>query len=142
MLTEKKQENIVKQLKTMKHKIYWLVLTEHWCGDAAHIVPFLHIMSELSPLIELEIQLRDTDSEIDSYLTNGSKSVPVLIVRDEAGKDLFVWGPRPKACQAVFDSEKAAGAEMEDLKVALQNWYNHDKGNLIQVEILELLKKV
>lgn len=129
-------------LINLKQKQKWVLITEHWCGDAAHIVPFLHLMTEVSPMIELEIQLRDSGSEIDSYLTNGSKSVPVLIVRDETGKDLFVWGPRPKACQLVFDEQKAAGAEMEDLKVALQNWYNGDKGNLIQVEILELLNKV
>ena len=129
-------------LTNLKQKQKWVLITEHWCGDAAHIVPFLQMMSELTPMVELELQLRDTDSEIDSYLTNGAKSIPKLIVRDENGKDLFVWGPRPVACQEVFDKEKAAGAEMEDLKVALQNWYNQDKGNLIQVEILEQMKKV
>lgn len=128
-------------LTNLKQKQKWVLITEHWCGDAAHIVPFLYMMAEITPMVELEIQLRDSDSEIDSYLTNGSKSIPVLIVRDEAGKDLFVWGPRPKACQVVFDELKAAGADFEDMKVALQNWYNQDKGNLIQVEILELLKK-
>ena len=129
-------------LTNLNEKQKWVLITEHWCGDAAHIVPFLHMMSELTPMVELELQLRDTDSEIDSYLTNGSKSVPVLIVRNESGKDLFIWGPRPKECQVVFDEQKLAGAEMEDLKVALQNWYNQDKGSLIQVEILELLKQV
>jgi hypothetical protein len=132
---------MVDYLTNLKEKQKWVLITEHWCGDAAHIVPFLHLMSEITPMIELEIQLRDTDSEINSYLTNGSKSVPVLIVRDENNEDLFVWGPRPVACQDVFDEQKAAGATMEDLKVELQNWYNHDKGNLTQVEILERLKK-
>ncbi len=140
-----KQGIILPEMKThlenLKQKQKWVLITEHWCGDAAHIVPFLFMMATMSPFVELEIQLRDSDSEIDTYLTNGSKSIPVLIVRDEAGKDLFVWGPRPKACQIVFDELKANGADFEDLKIALQNWYNQDKGNLIQVEILELLKQ-
>ena len=141
-----KQGEILPEMKeyfsTLKQKQKWVLITEHWCGDAAHIVPFLHLLTEVTPLIELELQLRDTDSEIDSYLTNGSKSIPVLIVRDENGKDFFVWGPRPKACQVIFDELKEAAADFEEMKVALQNWYNQDKGNLIQVEILEKLKKV
>jgi hypothetical protein len=30
---------LVQQVKRLTHKTYWLILTEHWCGDAAQTLP-------------------------------------------------------------------------------------------------------
>lgn len=117
----------------------WILITEPWCGDAAHSVPFIKMISDLNPKIKLDIQLRDTDSEIDSYLTNGGKSIPKLIIRNEAGKDLAIWGPRPEKCQVVFQELKEKNADFDELKIALQNWYNENKGVDIQLELFNLL---
>ncbi|MFV0606006.1 MAG: thioredoxin family protein [Niabella sp.] len=118
----------------------WVVITEPWCGDAAHIVPVLYLMSELNPLISFTLQLRDIDSEIEQYLTNGSKSIPILIVRDEAGKDLFHWGPRSKEGTILFEQLKADQASFDDMKIALQEFYNADKGIGVQEEVVALLQ--
>lgn len=117
----------------------WIVITEPWCGDAAHIVPIVHLMSKLNDKIKLEIQLRDTDSEIDQYLTNGTKSIPVLIVRDSNGSDLFRWGPRPKSAQEIYLDLKAQQMDTDAIKTAIQNFYNKDKSLSIQSEIAQLL---
>lgn len=120
----------------------WLLITEPWCGDASHIVPFIKKMADLNPLIDLHIQLRDAEnSEIINYLTNGGKSIPKLIVRNEEGKDLFNWGPRPASCQELYLKMKADGLDFEAQKIALQNWYNHDHGDAIQREIVDLIKQ-
>jgi hypothetical protein len=119
----------------------WIVISEPWCGDAAHILPFLFKMSALNPTIDLNIQLRDSEaSEIDQYLTNGGKAIPVLIVRNEQGKDLFHWGPRPNPCQKMVDEKKQEGASQEELINAIQQWYNHDQGVAIQKEVTSLLE--
>lgn len=123
-------------IRSLKQKQKWIVITEHWCGDASHNVPFIELMAALNPCIELEIQLRDSGSEIDQYLTNGGKSIPKLIVRNEANKDIFVWGPRPAACQVIFLKMKEEGLDFEAQKIALQNWYNEDKGVSVQQEII------
>lgn len=120
----------------------WILITEPWCGDASHIVPFIAKMAELNPLITLQIQLRDSeDSEIDKYLTNGGKSIPKLIVRDEYGKDIFHWGPRPEPCQALFLKMKNEGIAPDEQKIALQNWYNRDESQTLQREVVRLLEK-
>lgn len=85
----------------------WVLITEPWCGDAAHVNPLIHLLSEMSDKITLTIQLRDSDSEIDNYLTNGTKSIPVLIIRNADGKDIAVWGPRPAGAQALFNEVRA-----------------------------------
>jgi hypothetical protein len=121
----------------------WVVITEPWCGDAAHVLPFLFKMSELNENISLEIQLRDgSDSEIEKYMTNGGKAIPILVVRDEQGNDLFHWGPRPRACQQLVNETRNTGASQEDLINAIQHWYNQNKGLEIQSEITRMLSQV
>ncbi|TXI81036.1 MAG: thioredoxin family protein [Crocinitomicaceae bacterium] len=135
-------EEVVNELNAITEAQHWVLITEPWCGDAAHCNPFIYKMSEVNALVNLSIQLRDTDSEIDQYLTNGSKSVPKLIVRNAEGKDIFVWGPRPIAAQEYFMTQKALGLDLEDQKSKLQEWYNNDKGGEIQKEFASWLSKV
>lgn len=118
----------------------WIIITEPWCGDASHIVPFIHKIAELNPLINAIYQLRDTEPFlIDQYLTNGGKAIPKLIIRDESGKDLVNWGPRPAECQVIYTELTAKKADFETVKVELQKWYNQDKGVSMQRELKELL---
>ncbi|MGK0390473.1 MAG: hypothetical protein ACI94Y_003226 [Maribacter sp.] len=119
----------------------WVLITEPWCGDAAHSHSFIKKTAELNPNISLTIQNRDTDSEIDNYLTNGGKAIPILIARDTDGNDLFVWGPRPKEAQDIVMRQKNdATMTMDDKKIELQKWYNKDKGTMIQNELNQILK--
>jgi hypothetical protein len=116
------------------------MITEPWCGDAAHSIPFLAAIAEQSPKITYEIQLRDSDPFlINNYLTHGGKSIPKLIVRDLLGTDLFTWGPRPAASQELFNLLKSNGAQYDEITVKLQAWYNADKGQSIQKELLTLI---
>lgn len=127
----------IRQITSPQH---WIIITEPWCGDAAHNVPFLIKLAELNPLISVDIQLRDQEPFlINDYLTNGGKSIPKLIVRDTAGTDLFTWGPRPEPAQELMLKMKQEALSAEEQKIRLQNWYNEDKGALLQKEIAALL---
>ncbi len=120
---------------------HWLLITEPWCGDAAHSQVFIEKLASLNPNISLSYQNRDAPgSEIDNYLTNGSKSIPMLVARDAEGKDLFTWGPRPKEAQdMVMGHKEDTSLSSDDKKKALQKWYNKDKGSMIQEELKALL---
>ncbi|SDD79315.1 thioredoxin family protein [Niabella drilacis] len=128
-------------LSSIGRKQQWVVITEPWCGDAAHIVPVLYLMSRENAHIGFSIQLRDSGSEIEQYLTSGSRSIPMLIVRDENGKDLFHWGPRPAAAKEVYETLKEKKADFETTKIALQHAYNNDKSIGIQQEVGALLQQ-
>ncbi|MFT5777844.1 MAG: hypothetical protein ACI837_000792 [Crocinitomicaceae bacterium] len=132
-------EELVNLLENVDKTQYWTVITEPWCGDASHLVPFMFLLSEVSDNIHFKISLRDgKGSQIQDYLTNGGMSIPILVVRDANGKDLFHWGPRPKDAQELFLNGKADGKTWDDQKVTLQNWYNADKGEQLQEELLHL----
>ena len=133
---------LIKIIKRINVPQTWYIITEPWCGDAAHSIPFLYLMSKYNPLINVRIVWRDTPPYmIENYLTNGGKSVPKLVVRDVNENDLFHWGPRPASCQTIYLDLKARGAAFEEQKVTLQNWYNADKGVTLQQEMATLLSR-
>lgn len=142
---DKKGEISAKLIELLKdaEEQDWILITEPWCGDAAHVVPFIAKMAEESGNINLDIQLRDSEPFlIDQYLTNGGKSIPILIARNKSGEDLFVWGPRPKEAQALMLSNKKSDLTNEEQKMALQAWYNKDKGLTINNEFTANLESL
>ena len=119
---------------------HWIVITEPWCGDAAHSVPQLYQIVKNNPNIDFEIQLRDKEPFlIEDYLTEGSKSIPKLIIRNDVGHDKVIWGPRPNKLQELFEQMKREGHEFGEMKEFMQKWYNEDKGEALQMDLLAQL---
>lgn len=132
----------VELISGIKTKQHWVILTEGWCGDAAHSLPIIYKMSDLNPLIHFDWKLRDENEELmNQYLTNGGKSIPKLIVYNEKEKELFNWGPRPAALQEIYLQLKKEEKSFDDINLVLQKFYNEDKGQSVQKEICSLLKK-
>lgn len=128
-------------LDNMNRKEKWVVLSEGWCGDAAHSVPVLAKIAEYSPNIELSILLRDENLDLmDQHLTIGGRSIPKLIRYSETGEVLGEWGPRPKAAQQIHLDGKAEGRAKADVTIDLQKWYARDRGESLSKEIADFLK--
>jgi len=135
-------EQLMDAVKKISQPQQWTVITEPWCGDAAHSIPFIQLAAQQNPLISVVYELRDSEPfRINEYLTKGSKSIPKLIIRDAEGNDLATWGPRPVECQKLFDQLKTDEADFETQKIALQNWYNADKGQSVQQELGDLIAR-
>jgi len=129
-------------LRNLRNDYIWLVISEGWCGDAAQLLPVFYKMSNESKKIDLRIVFRDSNDELmDLFLTNGSKSIPKLIVLNkETMEVLGNFGPRPKeAADLVINYKKEFGIIDETIKTNLQLWYLHDKGLSTQREILKLM---
>lgn len=130
-------------LENLNKEYIWLVLAETWCGDAAQVVPVINKMAQVSDKINLRVLLRDdNDAVMNLFLTNGTKSIPKLIILDkEFGEVITDFGPRPiEAKQLIMDYKAIHGVVDENAKIALQKWYLADKGVAIQQEILALIK--
>ncbi len=140
-LSEKTQELLQKSTKNTT----WIVLTEGWCGDAAHALPVIHKIADLAESVDLKIVLRDENEELmNQFLTNGSKSIPKLVVLDTETKEVIdTWGPRPSiATKMVNDYKEAKGSLDPEFKEELQVWYNKDKGENIENDMLKLLRVI
>ena len=119
----------------------FLVIAEGWCGDAAQILPIINKVSEASDKIDLKIVLRDENEDLmNQFLTNGSKSIPKVLILDPKNNVLDSWGPRPAvASKMVVDYKTQNGSLDEEFKKNLQIWYNKDKGHNTQNELIGLL---
>lgn len=140
--TFKLSEETLLKLSRLQQELTFLVITESWCGDAAASLPVVNKIAESSPKIALKVVLRDEYPNLmDAFLTQGSKSIPKVIVLDNDNQTIVgEWGPRPQgATQMVETCKKEYGKLTDACKQELQVWYNKDKGEEILTEILQLL---
>lgn len=131
-------------LQQLKEPVTLLVISEGWCGDAAQIVPMVNKIADSSDYISIKIVLRDQNEPLmNQFLTNGSKSIPKVILLDANNNVLNSWGPRPSiATNMVLNYKKKNGGLDADFKRNLQVWYNKDRGISTQEDIVKLLKVV
>lgn len=129
------------QVKKLQHKTYWLILTEHWCGDASQTLPALSTIAELSGgKIEMKLVYRDQNDELmNVYLTNGTRSIPRLVQLDEHLNVNGIWGPRPKVAQKLVKELKSNPAKAAGYANELHLWYAKDKQQNLEKEIAQLL---
>ena len=121
----------------------WMVLTEPWCGDSAQCLPYIALLADRNPRIDLRLLLRDDNLDImDLYLTNGTRSIPLLVAFADDGSELFRWGPRPVAAQEAFAAAKAAGLEKPQILEKLHLWYGRNRGQALEAEFIALLGEV
>ncbi|MDD7884580.1 thioredoxin family protein [Flavivirga sp. 57AJ16] len=140
--TIKVTDEALNKIAAFKEPITWLVITESWCGDAAHIVPVLNKVSELNDNIDFRVVLRDENPELmDAFLTHGSKAIPKLIMLDNnTGKVIGTYGPRPSEATNYVNRFKAKHGQLTpEFKEDLQHWYNANKGQNIIGDLIDIL---
>ncbi|WP_299011150.1 thioredoxin family protein [uncultured Tenacibaculum sp.] len=135
-------EETIAKIKDVKEPQTWLVLTEGWCGDAAQNIPVIHKIAAENPNINFKLVLRDENLELmDAFLTNGGRSIPKLIALNEEKEVINTWGPRPTiATQMVADYKAKNGSLDAEFKENLQVWYNKNKGENTQEDIISMLQ--
>ena len=139
--TIKIASDTVAKIESVTEHITMLVLTESWCGDAAPTLPVMNKVAQINPNIDFKVLLRDGNPELmNQFLTNGTMSIPKLILLN-VNKEVFAtWGPRPKHAAKLVDEHKEEhGGILPEIKEEIQHWYNKDKGQATLQEIVGLL---
>lgn len=117
-----------------------IVLAEDWCGDAVNVVPHVARFFEEVPGFDLRIFPRDANPDLmDTHLTGGSRSIPVVILYDAWFREVGWWGPRPAALQAWVRAEGVA-MDREARYREIRKWYARDKGRTTLEEIVGLME--
>lgn len=115
-----------------------LVIAEDWCGDASNTVPVLAKLGDEAECLEMRLIKRDEHSEVmDRYLTNGTRSIPIVIALNEAYEEIGHWGPRPAELQAWVMDNKDRMPKTE-LYPETRRWYARDRGETTLREVLAL----
>lgn len=125
-------QNIAKQT--------WLVISEHWCGDASQTVPVMAKIAEASNgNITLRFVYRDEVPELmQAHLTNGGMAVPKIIQLNSQNDLLADWGPRPKEAQELVLTLRANPETASNYSEELHKWYAKDKQQSTVNELLLL----
>lgn len=140
--TVKLLEETKTAIESYNKKVTWLVITESWCGDAAHIMPIIHKVAELNDNIDFRIVLRDgNDALMNEFLTNGGRAIPKLIMIDKSSNEVVnTFGPRPTVAIDMVNNYKAKHGKLTpEFKEDLQRWYNKDKGQSTIQDLVKLL---
>ena len=140
--TLKISDETLNSIQNLKDELTFLVISEGWCGDAAQVVPIINKITETSGKIDLKIVFRDENEALmNLFLTNGNKSIPKIILVDRDYNIISSWGPRPSIATKMVLAYKAKNGILDaEFKKNLQIWYNKDKGNNTQQDIVKLLK--
>ncbi len=136
------QPELLEELRSIKENQIWLGLVEAWCGDVPHSIPPMVKMAVSVPKVSMRLLLRDENLDVmDAYLTNGSRSIPkVIALKKDTLEELWTWGPRPEPAQKLFLELRETGESFSVIAGELQKWYNKDKTQTLQKEILELVR--
>lgn len=137
------QESMQQLLRHMPEQS-WMVITEGWCGDSAQNLPAIVKMAAATAgKVSLRIVLRDENPQIiDQYLTQGSRSIPIMVGFDKVGQQIFRWGPRPEPAQTLLTHWKneVPQRSFEAFEEEMHTWYTKDKGISLQEEWYKLLQ--
>ena len=131
-------------LESLKSKNFGgkiLIISEPWCGDASATVPAVSKFFEAAGN-EVRIFLRDADhSLIDQFLTDGTQSIPKVLILNEDLTVKNVWGPRPKYGLELLKKfkENQETYPREDFYNDLQVYYAKNRGADAIEEIINLI---
>lgn len=119
-----------------------IAITEDWCGDASNTVPVVARLAEDSPRVELRVVQRDDNPDLmDRYLTDGSRSIPVVVILDDDLEPVGHWGPRPEELQEFVIGEKEkAERPVDEIYRDTRKWYARDRGESTLRELLDLIE--
>ena len=141
--TIKIEEAVLEKFQQYHKNVTWLVLTESWCGDAAHAMPVMNKLVEQAKNLDFKILYRDENEELmNRFLTNGTMSIPKLIAFDNETQEVINdWGPSPLIIMNKTKDFKAAHVTLTtEFKKEIQIWYNQNKGKCIAGDLLKLIE--
>jgi len=105
-------DDFIDQLK--QASVHFLIITEDWCGDAMMNNAIIRKVAEAAHK-DVRVVLRDSNLDLmDRHLTNGSRSIPIVLMLNEDGELIGKWGPRAPKCQQLIDDSRAQLPEKDD----------------------------
>jgi hypothetical protein len=111
-----------------------LAIVEDWCGDASNTVPVLARLGHEAECLDMKVIRRDEHPDLmDRYLTNGARSIPIVIALDQEFRELGHWGIQ----QWVLEHKDSMPSK--ERYPIVRQWYAKDRGHTTLREVLGML---
>lgn len=137
--TFESSENQQALLKKKYNHQKFLIISEPWCGDSSQVLPAMHLFFNSQ---NIKIIYRDENEELmNLFLTNGTKSIPKVLILDEHFELKNTWGPRTQYANQILINHKyrAEGINKELFYREIQSYYAKNKGEDVINELVKLL---
>lgn len=131
----------VRRVSSLGGAWHLLVLSEDWCGDAVNTVPVVARLAARCPNLDLRVLGRDANPDLmEAHLTGTARSIPVIIVLDEAFEERGWWGPRPTVLQRWVSGQGQLLEKTSRYREA-RTWYARDRGRTTLEEVVSMLER-
>lgn len=110
------------------------------CSDSVNTIPYLAILADTAPSIELRVIDSELGAEImkEHRTPDGRSATPTVIVLNERYEEAGCWVERPSALQAwAMENREALGDQFLPEKMA---WYREDAGHSTIDEVLAVIE--
>lgn len=115
-----------------------LALVEDWCVDTSSTIPVLARWTEAVPRLSLRLLRRDEHPALmERYLTNGSRSIPIVLVLDREFHEVARWGPYPVPLAEWVREHKPPALLKAEFVKGKRAWYARDRGETTLREIVQ-----
>ena len=117
-----------------------LAIAEDWCSDSVNTLPYLALLAESAPGIELRVVNSEVGADImEAHPTpDGRPSTPTVLVLNEAYEEVGCWVERPSELQRwAMENRESLGDEFVPQKMA---WYREDAGRSTIDEVLTVIE--
>lgn len=132
--------DITERVAALEGTWHLVALSEDWCGDAVNLLPLVGRLARAVPGLSFRVLGRDANLDLmDAHLTGTSRSIPVIIVYDEAFQERGWWGPRPAPIQR-WVLEEGLKRPSDERYREIRRWYARDRGRTTLEEIATLLE--
>ena len=115
-------------------------MAEYWCIDSVNTIPFLALLADAVPGIDLRvINSLEGAAIMEAHLTpDGRSATPTVLVLDRDFQEMGCWVERPSMLQAwAMENKKELGDEFGPRKMA---WYEKDWGRSTLDEVVTVLE--
>jgi hypothetical protein len=133
-------EDILERARAVDGTWRILAIAEDWCSDSVNTIPFLALLADAAPALELRV----VDSEVgeaimELHLTpDGRPATPTVLVLDRTYEEVGCWVERPSSLQAwALENRERLGDDFMPQKMA---WYKEDAGRSTMEEVLAVIE--
>ena len=132
-------DDVLARVRALPGRRHLLAISADWCIDAPPVVGLLARLADAVPGLALRHLDRDAHLDLmDEHLTNGrSRSIPVVLLLDEAFVERAWWGPRPGPLQAWVMGEGQALPSGDRYRQSRQ-WMARDRGRTTLDEVVAM----
>jgi hypothetical protein len=76
---------------------------------------------------------------MDRYLTNGARSIPIVLVLDRDFHEVARWGPYPAPLAEWVREHKPPALLKAEFVKGKRTWYARDRGETMLRELVEMM---